>query len=457
MIFPSTACILQNKLGVHGCAAFDVQAVCSGFVYALTIADSLIRTGAASKALVVGSEVFSRILDFKDRTTCVLFGDGAGAVVLEASDRPGILASELRADGRHANILCTPGTVAAGKVLGHPMLRMDGPAVFKLAVGVLEDAARSVLAKADRTEADIDWLIPHQANHSHHAKYRAQAQARAGAASWSRSMNTATRPQRRSRSRSTSRCAAARSSPATPCCSRAWGVDSPGVRCCSISDSDPNSFTDRLSQETASMTDFAFVFPGQGSQAVGMLDAWGDNAAVSQTLAEASDALDEDVARLIREGPKEQLDLTSNTQPVMLAAGIACYRAWLAQTGRQPALVAGHSLGEYTALVAAGALTLKDALPLVRFRAQAMQDAVPVGVGAMAAILGLEADEVRQGCTEAAEATGEAVAAANFNDPETDRDRPAPAPASTRPANCSRPRAPSARCRWRCRRRSIRA
>ena len=165
------------------------------------------------------------------------------------------------------------------------------------------------------------------------------------------------------------------------------------------------------------MTDFAFVFPGQGSQAVGMLDAWGDNAAVRQTLAEASDALDEDVARLIREGPKERLDLTSNTQPAMLAAGIACYRAWLAQTGRAPTLVAGHSLGEYTALVAAGALTLKDALPLVRFRAQAMQDAVPVGAGAMAAILGLDAGEVRAGCAEAAAATGEAVAAANFNDP----------------------------------------
>ena len=164
MIFPSTACIVQNKLGVHGCAAFDVQAVCSGFVYALTVADSMIRTGAASKALVIGSEVFSRILDFKDRTTCVLFGDGAGAVVLEASDTPGILASELRADGRHANILCTPGTVSGGQVLGHPLLKMDGPAVFKLAVGVLEDAARSVLAKAGRTEADIDWLIPHQAN-----------------------------------------------------------------------------------------------------------------------------------------------------------------------------------------------------------------------------------------------------------------------------------------------------
>jgi 3-oxoacyl-[acyl-carrier-protein] synthase III len=164
MIFPSTACILQQKLGVHGCPAMDVQAVCSGFVYALTVADALIRTGSAKCALVIGAEVFSRILDFNDRTTCVLFGDGAGAVVLEASNEPGILASELHADGRYVGILCTPGTVAGGKVLGDPLLKMDGPAVFKLAVGVLEDAARAVLTKAGKTEADIDFLIPHQAN-----------------------------------------------------------------------------------------------------------------------------------------------------------------------------------------------------------------------------------------------------------------------------------------------------
>jgi 3-oxoacyl-[acyl-carrier-protein] synthase-3 len=164
MVFPSTACLVQQKLGIHGCPAFDVQAVCSGFVYALTVADSMIRTGAARKALVIGAEVFSRILDFKDRTTCVLFGDGAGAVVLEASDTPGILASELHADGRHVGILCVPGNVAGGQVLGDPLLKMDGQAVFKLAVGVLEDVARSVLAKAGRSAADIDWLIPHQAN-----------------------------------------------------------------------------------------------------------------------------------------------------------------------------------------------------------------------------------------------------------------------------------------------------
>ena len=164
MVFPSTACILQHKLGADGGAAFDVQAVCSGFVYALTVADALIKTGTATKALVIGAEVFSRILDFKDRTTCVLFGDGAGAVVLEASDRPGILASDLHADGKHVGILCVPGTVSGGQVLGDPLLKMDGQAVFKLAVGVLEDAARATLAKAELTEADVDWLIPHQAN-----------------------------------------------------------------------------------------------------------------------------------------------------------------------------------------------------------------------------------------------------------------------------------------------------
>ncbi len=190
MVFPSTAAILQYKLGqfyeknrhiagmesaqsatesiaprsIAGCPAFDVQAVCSGFVYALTVADAMIKTGAAKCALVVGSEVFSRILDFKDRTTCVLFGDGAGAVVLEASETPGILASELHADGKHVGVLCVPGTVSGGQILGDPTLKMDGQAVFKLAVGVLADVARSVLAKAGKTEADIDWLIPHQAN-----------------------------------------------------------------------------------------------------------------------------------------------------------------------------------------------------------------------------------------------------------------------------------------------------
>ncbi len=164
MIFPSAACIVQRKLGVHGCAAFDVQAVCSGFVYGLTVADAMIRTGSARRALVIGSEVFSRLLDFDDRTTCVLFGDGAGAVVLEASDTPGVLATDLHADGRHVDVLCVPGSVSGGLATGSPLLRMDGPAVFKLAVGVLESSARTTLAKAGRTEADIDWLIPHQAN-----------------------------------------------------------------------------------------------------------------------------------------------------------------------------------------------------------------------------------------------------------------------------------------------------
>jgi len=166
---------------------------------------------------------------------------------------------------------------------------------------------------------------------------------------------------------------------------------------------------------------FAFVFPGQGSQAVGMLDAWGDHPVIAQTLAEASDALGEDVGRLIKEGPKEALALTTNTQPVMLVAGVAAYRAWMAETGTAPAVVAGHSLGEYSALVASGVLTLAQAAPLVRFRAQAMQDAVPVGAGAMAAILGMDATNVIAGCAEAArtfgEITLEVVEAVNFNDP----------------------------------------
>jgi 3-oxoacyl-[acyl-carrier-protein] synthase-3 len=163
-IFPSTACLIQGRLGALGCAAFDVQAVCSGFVYALATADALIRTGAHRRALVVGTEVFSRILDWNDRTTCVLFGDGAGAVVLEASNEPGLLAAQLKADGSHAGVLCTAGRVANGRVEGDPFLRMDGQAVFKLAVNVLGNSALETLAQARLDPSDLDWLIPHQAN-----------------------------------------------------------------------------------------------------------------------------------------------------------------------------------------------------------------------------------------------------------------------------------------------------
>ena len=169
------------------------------------------------------------------------------------------------------------------------------------------------------------------------------------------------------------------------------------------------------------MNPFAFIFPGQGSQSVGMLDAWGDHPVVRETLTEASHALGEDLAKLIKDGPKEALALTTNTQPVMLVAGVAAYRVWMAETGLAPSAVAGHSLGEYSALVAAGVLTLTQATPLVRFRAQAMQDAVPVGVGAMAAILGMEASKVIAGCAEVTAEFGdestEVVEAVNFNDP----------------------------------------
>ncbi len=164
-IFPSTACLLQNKLGIrNNCAAFDVHAVCSGFAYALTVADQFIRSGTYRTVLVVGAETFSRLLDFNDRSTCVLFGDGAGAVVLRASEEPGILASVLHADGGHADILCVPGRVNAGVIAGNAFLHMDGQAVLKLAVNVLEKVALEALAKAQLSSADLDWLIPHQAN-----------------------------------------------------------------------------------------------------------------------------------------------------------------------------------------------------------------------------------------------------------------------------------------------------
>ncbi len=163
-IFPSTACLLQAKLGVKGCAAFDVQAVCSGFVYGLAIADNFIRAGTHKSALVVGAEVFSRILDWNDRGTCVLFGDGAGAVVLTAAQKPGVHASVLHADGSLAGILSVPGNVCGGSILGSPFLQMQGSQVFKVAVKVLDEAAREVVAAAGMTLEDVDWLIPHQAN-----------------------------------------------------------------------------------------------------------------------------------------------------------------------------------------------------------------------------------------------------------------------------------------------------
>lgn len=163
--FPSTACVVQRKLGMtNGAPAMDVQAVCSGFVYAMSIADSFIKSGAHKNVLVIGAEVFSRILNFADRTTCVLFGDGAGAIVMSASNEPGMLASKLHADGSHGHILCVPGNVHDGVVAGSAYLYMDGPAVFKLAVSVLDKVAREVLQVAKLDAAEIDWLIPHQAN-----------------------------------------------------------------------------------------------------------------------------------------------------------------------------------------------------------------------------------------------------------------------------------------------------
>jgi malonyl CoA-acyl carrier protein transacylase len=422
MVFPSSAAILQNKLGIAGCPAFDVQAVCSGFVYALTVADAMIRTGTARCALVVGAEVFSRILDFNDRTTCVLFGDGAGAVVLEASEEPGILASDLHADGKHVGILCVPGHVSGGNVLGTPLLHMDGQAVFKLAVRVLEEAARATLAKAGKTEADIDWLIPHQANirimEGTAKKLKlprdklivtVNEHGNTSAASIPLALDEAVRDPARSRR-------------ATPSCSKAWAAASPGARCCLNSVACCRASKGLQCDMTLkTMKSFRFCLSRSGLAGRRHARRLGRPSGRGRNAARSLDALGEDIAGLIKNGPKEELALTTNTQPVMLVAGVAAWRAWLAEGGAAPSVVAGHSLGEYSALVASGVLTLAQAAPLVRFRAQAMQQAVPVGVGAMAAVLGMEAAKVVAGCAEATASFGtdsaEIVEAVNFNDP----------------------------------------
>jgi 3-oxoacyl-[acyl-carrier-protein] synthase-3 len=164
-VFPGTACLVQRKLGIrNGCAAFDIQAVCGGFIYALTVADAMIRGTSVKTALVIGAETFSRLLDFRDRSTCVLFGDGAGAVILRSSDEPGILGAALHADGHHSEILKVPGRISGGGVLGDPFVRMDGPAVFKLAISALHEVSEEVATKCSLSMSDFDWLVPHQAN-----------------------------------------------------------------------------------------------------------------------------------------------------------------------------------------------------------------------------------------------------------------------------------------------------
>ena len=230
MVFPSTACILQNKLGANGCAAFDVQAVCSGFVYALSVADAMIQSGAVRKALVVGAEVFSRIIDFKDRTTCVLFGDGAGAVVLEASTTPGILACDLHADGKHVDILCTPGHVSGGEVLGSPLLRMDGQAVFKMAVGGWKKRPARCWPRPAKPRLTLIGLS-HTKPTSASCKAQRKSSSWAWTRWWSRWISTATPQRLPSHWRWMRRCVAVRSSRVNSSCSKVWGAVSLGVPC----------------------------------------------------------------------------------------------------------------------------------------------------------------------------------------------------------------------------------
>jgi hypothetical protein len=297
-VFPSTAALLQHKLGNNnGAAAFDVQAVCSGFVYAMTIAEKFIRSGSHKRALVVGAEVFSRILDWTDRGTCVLFGDGAGAVVLEAADVPGILASAFHADGSHHGILSVPGQVCGGTVTGDPFLRMDGQAVFKFAVRVLAEVAHEVLDAAGMTATQVDWLIPHQAN------VRILQSTEKAPGSDARWRNTAVPRRPRCRWPSMRQCATTITRPA-PAAGRFSGA-----RPCSNSDRSFHLVATSHAQNPTTMK-FALVFPGQGSQSVGMMAAYGDEPVIRATFDEASTALGRDLWQLVADGPAEALSQT---------------------------------------------------------------------------------------------------------------------------------------------------
>jgi 3-oxoacyl-[acyl-carrier-protein] synthase-3 len=370
MVFPSTACILQAKLGCPRGAASTCRRSAPA---SSTRCHRRLSTSAPGRhrcALVVGRRRCSpRILDWKDRGTCVLFGDGAGAVVLELS-RPGILSSHLHADGKHAGILNTPGQRLRRRIQGDPTLKMDGGAVFKLAVRVLEESAREAVAANGMQLADIDAYIPHQANVriiSHVGKKLGLAEDKC-IVTVDRHANTSAA---RFRSRSMSRFAMGASRRATRCCCKAWAAGSPGARSCSTTD----------------MTT-AIVFPGPGSQSVGMMKGFADVPVVKRHLRQGAR---DRRHRLLADGRGRPAGAPQPDRQYAAADARGRHRM-LVRVARarrgDAAWFAGHSLGEYTALVAAEALTFEDALPLVRFRAQSMQEAVPEGTGGIAAILG---------------------------------------------------------------------
>lgn len=414
MKFPSVACMLQDRLGASHAAAFDLGAGCTGFAYACGIVSQTIASGLYKHVLVVGAETLSRILDFTDRNTCILFGDGAGAAILgPVEDGYGILSVDLGADGSGGKYLNMPGGgsrhPASHETVDHHehFIHMNGKEVFKFAVRVLGRSVMKALDKIGMTKNDIDLLVPHQANVRiiDSAAKRLDLPLNKVMVNVDQYANTS-----------------AASIPIALCDARDQGRLKRDEIVVLVGFGAGLTYGSLVikwqkTEEAKKMSKIAFMFPGQGSQKVGMMkDLYDNYSVVKDVFKEADEALGFSMTDLCFKGPEEQLRLTYNTQPAILTCSVAAMKV-LEENEIVPSVVAGHSLGEYSALVCAGAMSFADAVRTVRKRGQFMQEAVPVGEGAMAAIIGLDTDKIKEICAETANMTNQCVQAVNFNCP----------------------------------------
>lgn len=414
MKFPSVACMLQDRLGASHAAAFDLGAGCTGFAYACGIVSQTIASGFYKHVLVVGAETLSRILDFTDRNTCILFGDGAGAAILgPVEDGYGILSVDLGADGSGGKYLNMPGGgsrhPASHETVDHHehFIHMNGKEVFKFAVRVLGRSVMKALDKIGMTKNDIDLLVPHQANVRiiDSAAKRLDLPLNKVMVNVDQYANTS-----------------AASIPIALCDARDQGRLKRDEIVVLVGFGAGLTYGSLVikwqkTEEAKKMSKIAFMFPGQGSQKVGMMkDLYDNYSVVKDVFKEADEALGFSMTDLCFKGPEEQLRLTYNTQPAILTCSVAAMKV-LEENEIVPSVVAGHSLGEYSALVCAGAMSFADAVRTVRKRGQFMQEAVPVGEGAMAAIIGLDTDKIKEICAETANMTNQCVQAVNFNCP----------------------------------------
>ena len=414
MKFPSVACMLQDRLGASHAAAFDLGAGCTGFAYACGIVSQTIASGLYKHVLVVGAETLSRILDFTDRNTCILFGDGAGAAILgPVEDGYGILSVDLGADGSGGKYLNMPGGgsrhPASHETVDHHehFIHMNGKEVFKFAVRVLGRSVMKALDKIGMTKNDIDLLVPHQANVRiiDSAAKRLDLPLNKVMVNVDQYANTS-----------------AASIPIALCDARDQGRLKRDEIVVLVGFGAGLTYGSLVikwqkTEEAKKMSKIAFMFPGQGSQKVGMMkDLYDNYSVVKDVFKEADEALGFSMTDLCFKGPEEQLRLTYNTQPAILTCSVAAMKV-LEENEIIPSVVAGHSLGEYSALVCAGAMSFADAVRTVRKRGQFMQEAVPVGEGAMAAIIGLDTDKIKEICAETANMTNQCVQAVNFNCP----------------------------------------